>query len=62
MRRIFAIMLLAASSVAALCQEPNKQLQELEKYLKQQESLKRLKKLAEKAKKAPKDAAGEEKA
>ena len=36
MRRILAIMLLAAFSVAALCQEPNKQLQELEKYLKQQ--------------------------
>ena len=36
MRRILAIMLLAAFSVAALCQGPSKQLQELEKYLKQQ--------------------------
>ena len=36
MKRIIALTLLAASSAAALCQEPNKQLQELEKCLEQQ--------------------------
>lgn len=36
MRKIIAIALLAASAVAAFCQESNTQLQELEKYLKQQ--------------------------
>lgn len=36
MKRLLAIVLLAASAAAAFSQEPNKQLQRLEEYLKQQ--------------------------
>ncbi len=36
MKRIFAIIFLAAFAVVAFCQEPNKQLRQLEKYLNEQ--------------------------
>ena len=36
MKRLSALVLLAASAAAAFCQEPNKQLQRLEEYLRQQ--------------------------
>ena len=36
MKRLSALVLLAASAAAAFCQKPNKQLQGLEEYLRQQ--------------------------